>query len=338
MKLIEYLKDKVFSLMIFLLSFLSMGFFLIFFNINKLLIISILFFYALSCLICFLHEYYKKKYFYDYINKKLNELDKKYLITELIKDPEFLEGTILKDYLYEIDKSYIEEINKYKLSNEEFKEYIELWCHEVKTPIATSKLILANNKEKVDDELKEELNKVESFVEQILFYARSGNPEKDYLVTKVNLKNIIENVIIRNKKYLINKKIKIKNFKEDALVYSDSKWIEFIVNQIIINSVKYSKEKKALINIDFKKNANNVMLFIEDNGIGIPEGETAKVFDKGFTGSNGRKKYNSTGIGLYLCKKLCDKLGHNIIISSIEGEFTKVTIIFPNNSLIEDIK
>jgi signal transduction histidine kinase len=80
------------------------------------------------------------------------------------------------------------------------------------------------------------------------------------------------------------------------------------------------------------------MLFIEDNGIGIPEGETAKVFDKGFTGSNGRKKYNSTGIGLYLCKKLCDKLGHNIIISSIEGEFTKVTIIFPNNSLIEDIK
>ncbi len=112
--------------------------------------------------------------------------------------------------------------------------------------------------------------------------------------------------------------------------------MEFIINQIIINSIKYSKEKDAYIKVSYKNNKNNVMLFIEDNGIGIDSTEIEKVFNKGFTGTNGRKKYNSTGIGLYLCKKLCDKLGHNITISSKINEKTTVTIIFPNNSLIKN--
>jgi hypothetical protein len=297
-------------------------------------LISILFFYIVSIIITLIHDYLKRKKFYDYINKKLNELDQKYLISELIKDPNFLDANILSDYLYEVNKSYIENLNKYKYSLDEFKEYIELWCHEIKTPITTSKLI---TEMAIAKKVEKEINLIDFYVEQVLFYARSGNPEKDYLINKVNLKNAIDNVIKKNQKSLISKKIKIKTFKDDIFIESDVKWLEFIINQIIVNSIKYSKDNNPKIEIEYKLNKNNVILTIMDNGIGIPNNEISRVFDKGFTGTNGRSKYNSTGIGLYLCKKLCNKLGHDISINSKENEYTKITLVFPISSLINNL-
>lgn len=332
MKIFEYIKDKLFSIIIILFSIIITTLLLIIFDVNSYLIIIILFLDFCSFFISFLYEYLRKKRFYNYINKKLYDLDQKYLINELIKSPNFIEGNILKEYLYEINKSYIESINKYKIDNEEFKEYIELWCHEIKTPITTSKLIIENNK--IEKKLENEINSIEGFVEQVLYYARSGNPEKDYIISKINLKDTVDNVIKRNKFDLINKKIRIKSFKEKVIVESDSKWLEFIINQIINNSIKYESSK---IEVEYTLNENNVILSILDNGLGIPDNEISKVFDKGFTGSKGRTNHNSTGIGLYLCKKLCVKLGHNIFILSKENEYTKVFIVFPSSSLIKKV-
>ena len=117
---------------------------------------------------------------------------------------------------------------------------------------------------------------------------------------------------------------------------SDPKWLEFIINQIMVNSIKYSKEN-PIIKFEVKENKNNVILSIEDNGIGIKTSEIGRIFDKGFTGTNGRIKKKATGLGLYLAKKLCDKLGHNITITSKENEYTKVTIVFPISSLINNL-
>ena len=119
---------------------------------------------------------------------------------------------------------------------------------------------------------------------------------------------------------------------------TDSKWIEFIINQIISNSIKYCKDKNSIIEIYSKENKNNVILYIKDNGIGIEDTEIDKVFDKGFTGINGRKKSKSTGIGLYLCKKLCNKLGHEIKLESLLNEYTTLSLIFPKNSMTSKIK
>ena len=334
MKLVDYLKDKIILIIIYFIIFIFILFLLIAFNIQFLLTSYIMFLLFILGLILLLYDYFRKRSFYNRINKSLDNLDKKYLITEVIDNCNFLEGNMLLNYLYDINKNMIEDINKYKNNNVDFKEYIELWCHEIKTPVATTKMIIENNKNSVTNSINEEINKIENFIEQVLYYARSESVEKDYIVKDININEIVNNIIKKNKKLLISKKIKIKLENLDINVKSDSKWLEFIINQIINNSIKYSKEN-PVIKISAEKNKNNIVFSILDNGIGIKESEIDKVFDKSFTGSNGRNKYNSTGIGLYLCKKLCDRLDHKILIESKLNDYTKVSIIFPISSMIE---
>ena len=210
-----------------------------------------------------------------------------------------------------------------------------MWIHEVKTPIATSKILIENNKATITKSIEEELDKVENYTEQALFYARSNAVEKDYIITKTNLKDIVNGAILKNKTNLINERITLELNDLEQEVYTDSKWATFIVNQIIQNSAKYSKENNKKIEIYAKKKNDKIILYIKDNGIGIKKGEITRVFEKGFTGENGRiigKK--STGIGLYLCKKLCDKLGLGIELNSEKNKGTEVRIIFPKNSYI----
>lgn len=332
MRFSEFLKEKIISFIIINLAIITIEIFLMPYSINTLIKIyipiSILFSYFLIVFI----EYLKKREFYNTLTKNLKKLDKKYLIPEIIDNPHFLEGKILTETLKETEKSMAEHVNEYKFANEEYKEYIELWIHEIKTPIAVSKMIVENNPSEVTKNINEEIEKVEYFVEQALFYARSNNVEKDYIIKPMNLKKIINSVILKNKRSFISKKIKINIHDVDKTVYSDSKWMVFILNQIIINSIKYSKKDKAEVEIFSKEYKDNTVLYIKDNGIGIESDNLPRVFEKGFTGENGRKINKSTGIGLYLCKKLCDKLGQNIEINSVLNIETVVKIYFPKNS------
>ena len=140
--------------------------------------------------------------------------------------------------------------------------------------------------------------------------------------------------ILKNKTNLLNNKVTVDlNDNINKEVYTDSKWAVFILNQIIQNSIKYAKEEDKRIEIFSEEKKEKVILYIKDNGIGIKKGEITRVFDKGFTGENGRligKK--STGIGLYLCKKLCDKLGLGIELNSEQNVGTEARIVFPKNS------
>ena len=335
MSLKDYLKDKYKELILIIISIIIIFILLILFNSHELLIIFIMTILILNLIIIYINDFIKRKLFYNSTKKILKSLDQKYLITEIVEDTNFIDGKIMLEYLYEIDKSMHEYVNKYKSNSKEFIEYIELWCHEIKTPISTIKLIIENNHNEITNSIEEEINKIETYIEQVLYFSRSGNVEKDYIIKNTNLKEVINKVIKKNRKTLISKKIKVE-INELYNTNTDAKWIEFIINQIISNSIKYSKDKESFIKIYSKNNKNNVILYIEDNGIGINSSEIGRVFDKGFTGSNGRKKYNSTGIGLYLCKKLCNKLGHNIEISSKENSKTIVTIIFPKSSMIKD--
>ena len=332
MRLSEFLKEKIINFITITLVIITIELFLMPYSINTLIKIyipiSILFSYLLIVFI----EYLKKKNFYNNLTKNLEKLDKKYLIPEIIDKADFLEGKILINTLKETEKSMAEHVNEYKFANEEYKEYIELWIHEIKTPIAVSKMIVENNPSEITKNINEEIEKVEYFVEQALFYARSNNVEKDYIIKPMNLQKIINSVILKNKRSFISKKIKLNIHDVDKEVYSDSKWMAFILNQIIINSIKYSKKDKAEIEIFSEEYKDNTVLYIKDNGIGIESDNLPRVFEKGFTGENGRKMNKSTGIGLYLCKKLCDKLGQNIEINSVLNMETVVKIYFPKNS------
>ncbi|WP_290773570.1 sensor histidine kinase [Anaerofustis sp.] len=332
MSLKNYLKDKAVNIVLYLILFLISAVFLFIFKVNLLLRLNILSFIIIVPIISFTYDYLRRKRFYDRMYKNLNKLDKKYLISEFLGNVNFIEGEIFKDVIYTVDKSMLESINKYKRKSDDLEDYIELWCHEIKTPIATSKMIIENNRNEVTDSIDDELNKIDNLVEQVLYYARSKNVEKDYIIQKVNLEDVVKRAVLRNKKDFIQKKISLKMDELDVTVNSDVKWLEFIINQIVINSIKYSKKQNAKIWIYTIKKKDCIKLCIEDNGIGIKQSDISKVFDKGFTGENGRKMYKSTGMGLYICKTLCDSLYHKIDVLSQENAKTIVVLTFPISS------
>lgn len=334
MRFRDYIKEKMVLIIGTILALVSVEILLLAYNISILIRVYCAFIIVFVMALAILIEYKKKKDYYNELIKNMEELKEKYLISEIIKTPNFIEGKILKDILQDTGKSMLENVNYYKNIQEDYKEYIELWIHEVKIPIAASKMIIENNKNEVTKSIDEELDKVENYTEQALFYARSNAVEKDYIINKTNLKEIVNGAILKNKTTLLNEKVSIElsNLKEEE-VYTDSKWAVFIVNQIIQNAIKYSKKENKKIEISSQEKNDKVILYIKDNGIGIKKGEITRVFERGFTGENGRIiGQKSTGIGLYLCKKLCDKLGLGIELNSEKDKGTEVRIIFPKNS------
>lgn len=332
-----FLKDKIFYIisLISLLIFTELLFYI--FKVNKYVVIYVTFFVIFFFILILVVEYLRKRAFYNKFKQNLSNLDRKNLILELIKRPNFLDGKILYDSIDDIVRYMSDEINKYKYMGEEYREYIELWVHEIKTPIASSKLIIENNRNKITESIDEELNKINDFIEQVLYYAKSSVVEKDYIIKENILQNIINNVIKKNKNDLINKKVQVMLENLNVSIKTDSKWLEYVINQIVTNSVKYSKDEDIKLKIYSKKFKECIKLYIEDNGIGISKEDIGRVFDKGFTGNNGRKYIKSTGMGLYLCKNLLQKLGHDIYINSKQNVGTRVVIVFPINSLINEI-
>ena len=335
MKFKDFIKDKILLIVSVILALISIEILLLAYNIGIIVKTYIATIIIVVVSISILIEYKRKQHFYIQLKANMDELNEKYLISEIIKTPSFIEGKILKETIQDTGKSMLENVNYYKNIQEEYKEYIELWIHEVKIPIAASKMIIENHKNEITKSIDEELDKVENYTEQALYYARSNAVEKDYIITKTNLKEIVNSAILKNKSTLLNERVTLELKDLEYEVYTDSKWATFIINQVIQNAIKYSKEEDRKIKIYAKEKSDKVILYIKDNGIGIKQGEITRVFERGFTGENGRKiGQKSTGIGLYLCKKLCDKLRLGIELNSKKDEGTEVRIVFPKNSYI----
>ena len=335
MKLSDYLKDRVFSIITYIIFMLIMVLLLNAFKADGTFIIAFCLLFLLILLINFIFEYYKRKKFYDDFCSTLKSIDKKMLIIETVKEPEFTEAKIMLDAMYDIRLEYCDEINILEKSVKDFKEYVEMWIHEIKLPLAS--LVLMNyNKNTEFDKQKKQLELLEGYLDQILYYVRSDVSDKDYMLKKVNLENPVNNVIKKYKELLIGNKIRIKKDNTDRIVITDAKWMEFIIGQIINNSIKYIS-KEPYISFSVNYNSEITELVIEDNGIGICESDLPRVFDKSFTGENGRIGRNSTGMGLYICSKLCNKLGHSIRIESEQGKYTRVIIGFGNNEFYTDV-
>lgn len=338
MKLIEYIKEKFVFMVINIVMTLSGVVILKALKVDTYAIVFISILNLIGVFSCYIYDYFNRKKYYDNLFKNLDGLDKKYFIVEILESGDFIESNIIYSVLEECTKSMKDEVADLKRNINDYKEYIETWVHEIKTPIASARLILENDEGYINKSVLEEIEKVEGFIEQVLFYARSSTVERDYIIKKIPLKNSINSVIRKNASILIEKRVKIQLEDIEKKVYCDSKWIEFILQQIISNSVKYMDKDEKYIKIRCLEKDKNIILKILDNGIGISEKSIEKVFEKGYTGENGRKYNNSTGMGLYLCKKLCLKLGLGISIKSKLGVGTEVTIVFPinNYNLAED--
>lgn len=331
MKFNIYLEDKVFYILFQLTMIIIISIFMVAASIPLFYTILFISISLLVLIVYLVIDYLILKKKYNQIVDLVDSLDEKYFISEIIPRSLNLEN---KAYIYALKKackSMNDKVSNLEKENLDYREYIESFAHEIKTPISALSLILDENKDLVS---KRELDKIDLYIDQMLYYARSENPEKDYFIKKIKLSEVIHKVIIRYRGYLLDKKITLNIEDLDYDIYTDAKWTIFIVSQIIQNSIKYADKKKKQIDIKAIEEKNNITLIIFDNGCGIKESDLPRVFEKGFTGSN-RNKSNSTGIGLYLVKKISERLGLRIDIESKEKSYTKVSIVFPKTELYD---
>ncbi len=199
-------------------------------------------------------------------------------------------------------------------------DYFTLWVHQIKTPIAATRLILQSGAAYA--ELDEQLFKIEQYVEMVMTFLRSDMSTRDYVFNHSRLDGIIKGAVRKYAKLFIRKKLPLDYGETDLVVLTDEKWLSFVIEQILSNSIKYTSEGKISIY------ALGKSLVIEDTGIGIAPEDLPRVCEKGYTGYNGRADKKSTGIGLYLCKRILDGLSHSFRIESEPGKGTRVIIGF----------
>lgn len=341
MTLKNFLKDKFLLL---ILHFVCMSVLTIFLNMtgySQANIILILIFWLLIFVVWLISTYLQRKKFFDDVEQILEKMDQRYLLGELIPKSYRLEDRLYREMIRRSNKSVIERIHQIEDAQKDYKEYIENWVHEIKAPITSIALLCENGRkqETVTDTTKEsfrilslENQKIENYVDMALYYARSEEVYKDYFIQKTDLQQVVSEVLEKNRLLLIQNQVRAEVNCKD-LVYTDRKWIGFILNQMILNSVKYRSES-PVFHIYTMRQEHGVVLVVEDNGVGIRPEELSRIFEKGFTGSNGRNHERSTGMGLYLCQKLCQKIGIGISVESNYGKRTKMLLEFPISNYI----
>lgn len=333
MKLFDYLWDKKFLILLYLTTSLFTGAVIYMgesTSLNESYGLYVLFVSLFLFSIYLTVDFILKRKHFNIL--KRNSLSEGIDWVNSIPSPMSAEQRIYHDLLIKLYKDANEKVAAHNTKKIENLEFMTMWVHEIKTPIAASKLIIENSvnapSEKVLYSIEDEINKIEDFIQMTLFYLRSDDFAKDYLIHSTNLNTIINDCIIREYSSITNKNLSLNMDNFDLQIDTDEKWLGFIIKQILDNAIKYSS-----INSDIKIYAEQTekesVLYIEDSGIGIKAEDINRVFDKSFTGNNGRKFYTSTGIGLYLSQKLARKLGYNISVSSEYGNGTKVSIHFP---------
>ena len=272
----------------------------------------------------------------DYNNYRKSYIDLKYLETNILNSKEDLPKSldIRVEYYQKIIERLHNEVERLKIEDnkkmEDLADYYSMWIHQIKTPIAAMNFLLDNEETDVKV-FKQELFKIERYVEMVLTYIRLGSETSDYVITSINLDEVVRENIKKYATLFINKKIKLNYVSHETYVISDKKWLGFAFEQLLSNAIKYTKSGGEIsINISESK------LVIEDNGIGIYEEDLPRIFEQSFTGLNGRYEKKSSGLGLYLCKKTLDKLQHKIEITSEVNKGTKVDITFPEKDTLRD--
>lgn len=332
----QYWKNRMPFLLTNLISMIVLTLFLLVCgnSISAIVLILVVWMLILSMGLGF--TYWKRKWQMQHLLDMAGQLSERYLLSEVMDFPELAEDQVYYRLLKMTGKSMLEQIGKVNRERLEYKEYIEQWIHEIKTPITAMKLLCENHRTDWTKGLLLELEKTDRFTEQALYYARSEHTEKDYSVREMALSNVVHQAIADNKYLLIQSGMHLEVGEIGDTVYSDEKWVRFILNQLITNSVKYRTEQPVLRFFSHRK-LNQVILVVEDNGIGISQSDMPCIFEKGFTGQNGRIIQQSTGIGLYLCKRLCEKLDISIDVASSEYG-TAISLSFHINCLIHEVQ
>lgn len=337
----QYLKDQLPVALLNLFGLLMLALFLLAGGNNIQSVLFIAFVWLLT-FICYLAAaFFIRKKRLEKLLRMTEQLEERYVIAEIMEAPERADEQVFYRVMKMAEKSMLERINEIQRERKAYKEYIEQWIHEAKTPITAMKLLCENahSENQRSDFIREMLTELENmnrYTEQALYYARSEHAEKDYFIRETALAGVIHDAIADNKYMLRQNHVKITIDVMESNVYTDDKWLRFILDQLISNAVKY-RTKQPDIRFFAEEKENRILLGIEDNGIGIPPSDLPRIFEKGFTGENGRVIQSATGIGLYLCKRLCDKLGIGIAACSV-GKGTTIRLSFQINDFVAKVQ
>lgn len=277
---------------------------------------------VLICGITGYTRYYKK-------HKQLEDMKSRIMLTlEGLPEPSDLIEKDYREVLEALNDDRMAMASEYDSSRTSMVDYYTLWAHQIKTPIAAMRLLLQTEETSQNQELSMELFKIEQYVEMVLQYLRLDSDSSDLLIQTYDLDEIVKQAVKKYAKQFIRKRISLEYNELNCQVLTDEKWLQFVIEQILSNALKYTHEGSISIYM-----MENKTLVIEDTGIGIQEEDLPRVFEKGYTGYNGRADKKSTGIGLYLCKRVLTKLSHTIRIESQVGKGTRVLIGLDSISL-----
>lgn len=334
MKFSDYITDRIVSFVCFVISEGLVFGLLWLVEVPMVFIIFTEIIFLLFFLFSLIWDYHRRSGYYKRLLQLLDQLDEKTLLMEIAERPGFLDAKIVSYILKQNNKYQNDKIAEMQKQSRDYRDFLDTWVHEIKTPITSARLIIENEKNPTTLKIEDELRKIDNFVELVLYYARSSDVEKDFKVENTTLKALVSTALKTYSKPIIQAGGRIHMEGMDIPVCADSKSCSFIIGQVISNAIKYRQEEFRL---EFRSQVqkNRITLLIHDNGIGISRADLSRVFDKGFTGENGRRFPKSTGIGLYLCKKLCDRMNIAISISSEKGQGTTVALYFPTESLLK---
>lgn len=279
--------------------------------------------FILGCYLAF--RYYQDRQLYRLLRSELTSLNDTLLELGSSELSQNISEVLKKQHnLYKV------EIQKCNKIHNEHLTFINQWVHQMKTPLSVIQLQLQEYEgEEKYDNMQEEVNRLKEDLNMAMHFARLDSFQKDFIVEKIFLKNLVRDVVNEEKKIFIkNRIIPRVDIDESIEVYSDVKWLKFVLGQLIINGVKYSRNKGKELIIKALESEKEIKLSVIDEGIGIPMKDIKRVFDPFFTGENGRRYGESTGMGLYITKQVCNNLGHEIEIESTVDVGTKITIKF----------
>ena len=327
MNIKEFLKEKLSNFIYSAVLFLIINIYL--FSLNSIKNLSDLIYLDILIITIFIGftilDYRKMKDRYSSIMELIE--DEKDIDSYCIDD-NFLEGKIINYIIDYKDKKLEDETKECENQLKDMEEYISRWVHEIKLPLSAMKIILDRDSDDMISSIENELEKMNFLVNSVMYGSRATASAEDIFIKEENLKDIVRTAVKSNSFFLIKNNISPKLGDLDFKVYTDKKWIIYVLGQLINNSIKYSKEN-GVIEFSAEDKGESIELKIRDNGIGINEEDLERVFNKGFTGSNGRNSvYKSTGMGLYFSKKIIDKLNHSIEVESVKDKYTLFRIRF----------
>ena len=279
-------------------------------------------------------NFVRRQRYYREVSEFVGQIGQLSQFTSLVDEPEFLEGRIA----YRTSEQLANVANAaYATEREQahaHREYIELWIHEIKTPIAAAKLMLASMHGTQATKLKGELERIESQVDQALYSARSTSVSNDYAIRELNLASVAYAACKKNAHFLIERGVSIDvSIPESTSVLADEPWLTFMLGQVITNSAKYGARTITLKTHEEEPDTprGRTVLEVRDDGCGIPAADVPRVFDRGFTGAVGRAQGSATGMGLYLVAVMCARMGLGVGLASEEGVGTRVLFTFPHD-------